>query len=65
VDKTLAVVINTTKSRKRFVDHTHLRRMTLLYNLPYFTTVEGAENFIRSMVIQNQEDGLSCRALQT
>lgn len=61
----LALVINTTKSRKRFVDHTHLRRMTLLYNLPYFTTVEGAENFVRSMIMQHQADGLSCRTLQT
>ena len=60
----LALVINTTRPRKRFVDHTHLRRMTLLYNLPYFTTVEGAENFVRAMAMHRQGQGLFYRALQ-
>ncbi|MBF0278414.1 MAG: carbamoyl-phosphate synthase large subunit [SAR324 cluster bacterium] len=65
IGEELAFVINTTKPRKRFVDHTHLRRMTLLYNLPYFTTVEGAENFVRSMSSQNGIQNLSYRAIQT
>ena len=60
----LALVINTTHPRKRFVDHTHIRRMTLLYNLPYFTTVQGALHFVRSMKTQYQQQ-LTYRALQS
>ena len=61
----LALVINTTQPRKRFVDHTHLRRMTLLYNLPYFTTVEGAENFVRSMTMHSKNQNITYRTLQS
>lgn len=60
----LALVINTSRPRKRFVDHTHLRRMTLLYNLPYFTTVEGAENFVRSLALHQRGQNLVYRTLQ-
>ena len=60
----LALVINTTHPRKRFVDPTHLRRMILLYNVPYFTTVEGASYFVRSMKTRYQQN-LTYRALQS
>lgn len=50
LDNRLSFVINTTKPRQRKIDPTHLRRMTLLYNLPYFTTVEGASHFVQSIV---------------
>ncbi len=62
--KEVALVINTTKPRKRFVDHKHLRRLTLLYELPYCTTAEGAEHFARAMTVLNKTEGLVYRALQ-
>lgn len=62
--KEMAFIINTTHPRKRVIDATHLRRMTLLYNLPYFTTVEGSEKFVHSMVAQFNKGGLTVRALQ-
>ena len=44
----VALLINTTRSRKRKVDASHIRRLVLHYNLPYCTTVEGAQHYARS-----------------
>lgn len=60
----MGFVINTTRPRNRFVDHTHLRRLTLLYELPYFTTVQGAGTFVRSMVDQFSKESIEVRPLQ-
>ncbi|MEE8436298.1 MAG: ATP-grasp domain-containing protein, partial [bacterium] len=48
-DNSLALVINTTRSGKRRIDPTHLRRMVLTYNIPYCTTVEAAGTMVRAM----------------
>ena len=44
----VALLINTTRSRKRKMDATHIRRLVLHYNLPYCTTVEGAQHYVQS-----------------
>ena len=49
--KEVALIINTTHSRKRSIDSTHIRRVALLQNLPYFTTVEGTINLARALVV--------------
>ncbi|MCZ6628301.1 MAG: carbamoyl-phosphate synthase large subunit, partial [SAR324 cluster bacterium] len=41
VGDSLALVINTTDSRKRRIDPTHLRRLVLTYNVPYCTTLQA------------------------
>ena len=48
-DNSLALVINTTRSGKRRIDPTHLRRMVLTYNIPYCTTMEAAGTMVRAM----------------
>ncbi len=47
--KEVAMLINTTRKKKRAVDARHIRRLVLAYNLPYFTTVEAALQFARSL----------------
>jgi carbamoyl-phosphate synthase large subunit len=44
----VALLINTTRSRKRKMGATHIRRLVLHYNLPYCTTVEGAQHYVQS-----------------
>ena len=46
----VALIVNTTRSRKRSIDATHIRRVALLHNMPYFTTVEGTLNLARALV---------------
>jgi carbamoyl-phosphate synthase large subunit len=45
----LTLVINTTKPGKRRIDPTHLRRMVLIYNIPYCTTVEAARTLVSAL----------------
>ncbi len=45
----VGMIINTTAPRKRSVDPSHIRRVALLYNLPYYTTAEGALQYARSL----------------
>ncbi|MBC8257940.1 MAG: carbamoyl-phosphate synthase large subunit [SAR324 cluster bacterium] len=51
--KEVALIVNTTRPRKRSVDATHIRRVALLHKLPYFTTVEGTLNLARAMSSTN------------
>ena len=44
----VALLINTTRSCKRKMGATHIRRLVLHYNLPYCTTVEGAQHYVQS-----------------
>ena len=37
------LVINTTKSQSSVKDSYSIRRMSLMYNIPYYTTIAGAE----------------------
>jgi len=46
---TLALVINTTRSRRRRIDPSHTRRLVLTYNIPYFTTVEAARALVNAL----------------
>ena len=48
-DGSLTLVINTTKPGKRRIDHTHLRRLVLTYNIPYCTTVEAARTLVEAL----------------
>ena len=47
--KEVAMLINTTRRRKRAVGTRHIRRLVLTYNLPYFTTPEAALQFTKSL----------------
>ena len=62
--KEVALIVNTTRPRKRSVDATHIRRIALLHNLPYFTTVEGTLNFARALASTDFGKKLSYKSLK-
>ena len=45
----VSLVINTTRPRKRIIDMNHIRRMTLMYNIPYCTTIQAAKQMAESI----------------
>ena len=45
----VSLVINTTRPRKRIIDTNHIRRMTLMYNIPYYTTIQAAKQMAESI----------------
>ena len=45
----VSLVINTTRPRKRIIDTNHIRRMTLMYNIPYCTTIQAARQMAESI----------------
>ena len=45
----ISLVINTTRPRKRIIDTNHIRRMTLMYNIPYCTTIQAAKQMAESI----------------
>jgi len=49
VNDTLALVINTTRPKKRKMDPTHLRRLMLAYNIPYCSTLESAATLVNAL----------------
>ncbi|MDH4120305.1 MAG: carbamoyl-phosphate synthase large subunit [Deltaproteobacteria bacterium] len=49
VDDSLALVINTTQPKKQRIDPTHLRRLVLAYNIPYYTTLEAARALVAAL----------------
>jgi carbamoyl-phosphate synthase large subunit len=51
----LTLVINTTKPGKRRIDPTHLRRMVLIYNIAYCTTVEAARTLVGALEATGRE----------
>ena len=60
----VALIVNTTRRRKRAVDSKHIRRVALLYKLPYFTTVEGTLNFARSLAATDSGKNLNYTSLK-
>ncbi|MBL4823799.1 MAG: carbamoyl-phosphate synthase large subunit [SAR324 cluster bacterium] len=62
--KEVALIVNTTRPRKRSIDSTHIRRVALLHNLPYFTTVEGTLNLARALVATDSGKNLSYEPLK-
>ncbi len=62
--KEVALIVNTTRPRKRYVDATHIRRVALLHNLPYFTTVEGTLNLARALASTDFGKKLSYKSLK-
>ena len=46
----ISLVINTTRPRKRTIEARHIRRMTLMYNVPYCTTIEAAKKMVDALV---------------
>ena len=62
-EKNLALVINTTRPRKRRIDPNHMRRLVLTYNIPYCTTLAAARasaSAIRAISLES----IGVRALQ-
>jgi hypothetical protein len=55
VNDTLALVINTTRPRKRKIDPTHLRRLMLAYNIPYCSTIEAASALVNALAELGRE----------
>ena len=62
--KEVALIVNTTRPRKRSVEATHIRRVALLHNLPYFTTVEGTLNLARALASTDFGKKLSYKPLK-
>jgi len=62
--KEVSLIVNTTRPRKRSVEATHIRRVALLHNLPYFTTVEGTLNLARALASTNFGKKLSYNSLK-
>ena len=62
--KEVALIVNTTRPRKRSIDSTHIRRVALLHNLPYFTTVEGTLNLARALVATDSGKKLNFQPLK-
>jgi hypothetical protein len=60
----LALVINTTKLGKRRIDPTHLRRMVLMYNIAYCTTVEAARTLVGALEATGPERAFTYRPLR-
>jgi carbamoyl-phosphate synthase large subunit len=61
--KEVALLINTTRRRKRAVGARHIRRLVLAYNLPYFTTSEAAVQFTKSLHQLRSLENLSYQPL--
>ncbi len=61
--KEVALLINTTRRRKRTVGARHIRRLVLAYNLPYFTTSEAAVQFTKSLHQLKSLENLSYQPL--
>jgi len=62
--KEVALIVNTTRPRKRSVDATHIRRVALLYKLPYFTTVEGTMYLARALDSTDSGKKLNYKSLK-
>lgn len=54
-EDSLAIVINTTRPRKRRIDATHMRRLVLTYNIPYYTTLEAAQALVSALETMGRE----------
>jgi len=61
--KEVALIVNTTRPRKRSVDAKHIRRVALMRNLPYFTTVEGTLNIACAIVATDSGKKLNYKSL--
>ena len=57
------LVINTPSGKKTVGDAKMIRQNTLLYNIPYTTTVSGAKA-IAQAILEVKENGLSVESLQ-
>ncbi|MCH9047025.1 MAG: carbamoyl-phosphate synthase large subunit, partial [SAR324 cluster bacterium] len=60
----VSLVINTTRSGKRRIDPTHLRRLVLTYNIPYCTTVEAARTLVDALHAMGSEPAFSYTPLR-
>jgi len=61
--KEVALIVNTTHPRNRLMDVNHIRRVALMRNLPYFTTVEGTLNIARALVTTDSGKNLNYKSL--
>ncbi len=51
----ISLVINTTSSKKQYLEPYHFRRMLLNYQIPYYTTIEASRTLVESLwSIRNQ-----------
>ena len=64
MDGELAFVINTTRTRKRRIGQTHLRRMILAYNIPYCSTLEAAHAMVSAMAEMGKERSFTYHPLR-
>ena len=58
------LVINTTKSQSSIKDSYSIRRTSLMYNIPYYTTIAGAEVAIDA-IEHMQNNDFKIKSLQT
>ena len=64
LDKKIDLVINTTKTQSSVRDSYSLRRTSLMYNIPYYTTIAGAKVAVDAIEILKKE-ALTVRSLQS
>ena len=62
--KEINLVINTTEGKTSMGDRYIMRRFTLVSNIPYYTTIKGANAAINSIQILRNSD-LIVRSLQS
>ncbi len=63
INREIDLVINTPSGKKTVHDSSSLRRATLLYNIPYSTTVAGARAMAYAL-LEARRKGLNIKALQ-
>ena len=60
----LILVINTTKSQSSIKDSYSIRRTSLMYNIPYYTTIAGAKVAVDAIEHMEKND-FNIKSLQT
>ena len=63
-DNEIQLVINTTKTSGSIKDSYSIRRTSLMYNIPYYTTVAGAKVAIDA-IEHSKNNGFKVKSLQS
>ena len=64
INKKIDLVINTTKSQSSIKDSYSIRRTSLMYNIPYYTTIAGAKIAVDAIEHIEKND-FKIKSLQT
>ena len=64
INNKINLVINTTKSQSSIKDSYSIRRTSLMYNIPYYTTIAGAKVAVDAIEHMKKND-FNIKSLQT